>query len=416
MNRRIALFAVAQIAGWSASPSLLADQNVMITDVPDYSWYAGCWGTAAGNLMGYWDRHGLQDFYTGPTAGGVAPLNSSGSNQGIRSMWASKAGFDGRPANKPGHTDDYWQYFYNEDSYSYESTAEDPYILQGRAEHPPDCIADFIGASQNKWRDLDGECSGNIDAFAFNFWDHTGNRRVNFTPPPSNGLPMRDVQSGLKQWAQYRGYDAEVMSQLSDFNPTIQGGPGFTFADLKAEIDAGYPVLLMLQNPYELFRSLRPPQYIPGNPRGNPEIHAMLAYGYVMTDDGQQIVRYRTSWASGDNMFSSWGSDIWQAGMTLRGVITFHPSPKITKTEVVDGGLKLSWDGPNSTLIDSTAGTSYQTHWYSVEKADDLNGEFTAAADPVSDHEITLSIGDDARNAFFRVKVMAPEEAGKPRE
>ena len=42
--------------------SAFAAQNVMITEVPDYSWYAGCWGTAGGNLMGYWDRHGLPDF------------------------------------------------------------------------------------------------------------------------------------------------------------------------------------------------------------------------------------------------------------------------------------------------------------------------------------------------------------------
>src|SRR3954464_10311719 len=83
-----------------------ADQNVTIEGLPDYNWYAGCFGTATGNLMGYWDRNGLPDFYTGPTGNGVAPLNSFGLNQGIRSMWASKGGFDGRPANQPGHADD----------------------------------------------------------------------------------------------------------------------------------------------------------------------------------------------------------------------------------------------------------------------------------------------------------------------
>ncbi|HEV8544568.1 MAG TPA: hypothetical protein VGR78_19435 [Verrucomicrobiae bacterium] len=402
MNHRIALLAAAHLGAWS----VLAAQNVMISDVPDYSWYAGCWGTASGNIMGYWDRHGLPDFYTGPTGDGVAPLNSVGSNQSIRSMWASKAGVDGRPVDQPGHIDDY---FTNGDENSYESTAPDPYKSLGRAEHSPDCLGDFMGASQNKWGDLDGECSGNIDAFAFNYWDHSGHRRVNFTPPPSGGIPGRDVQSGIRTWAKYRGYDAEVSSQLADFNPEVQPGNGFTFEDLKAEIDNGYPVLLMLQNPGELFRNL------PGMPRGNPEIHAMLAYGYVTTDDGQQIVRYRTSWGSGDNMYSIWGPDVWQAGMTLRGVLLFHPAPKITKTEVVEGGLKISWDGPSSTLIDNTAGASFPTHWYGLEKEDDLNGEFTPAADPVSDLEITVSVPYPARNVFFRVKVMTPEQAGKPR-
>src|SRR6185503_16827856 len=87
----------------AAALSLQADSNVYLLEVPDYSWYAGCFGTATGNLMGYWDRHGMADFYTGPTAGGVAPLDNWGANVGIRSLWASKAGFDGRPSNQPGH-------------------------------------------------------------------------------------------------------------------------------------------------------------------------------------------------------------------------------------------------------------------------------------------------------------------------
>ena len=70
--------------------------DVQLTDVPDYNWFAGCFGTASGNVAGYWDRHGFPDFYTGPTAGGVAPLSNCGTNIGIRSMWATKAGLDGR--------------------------------------------------------------------------------------------------------------------------------------------------------------------------------------------------------------------------------------------------------------------------------------------------------------------------------
>src|SRR5262245_40533096 len=162
--------------------------NVMLTGVPDYSWDAGCFGTASGNLMGYWDRHGFPNLYTGPTAGGVAPLTTDGANQGIKSMWASRAGLDGRPADQPGHMDDYWV--------QYESTASDPYVTAGRPEHTPDCIGDFIGLSQNKWTNLNGECDGNIDAFSFVFWDQAGARRVNYTPDPQNGQPVPDIPSG----------------------------------------------------------------------------------------------------------------------------------------------------------------------------------------------------------------------------
>ena len=74
-----------------SSLSLRADSDVYLLEVPDYSWYAGCFGTATGNLMGYWDRHGLPDFYTGFAGGGLAPLRDATiDDQRIRSMWANR--------------------------------------------------------------------------------------------------------------------------------------------------------------------------------------------------------------------------------------------------------------------------------------------------------------------------------------
>lgn len=188
VRSKIISFAAAVLAGPCFA---FADEFVHIVDVPDYTWHAGCFGSASGNLMGFWDRNGFPNFYTGPTAGGVAPLNSYGDNIGIRALWTSRAGFDGRPDDKPGHAEDYWEILDG----SFESTAMDPYVTEGRAEHEADCIADFIGASQNKWADLNGECSGNIDGHAFNFWDRDGGRRVNFTPPDLAGKAVRDIQS-----------------------------------------------------------------------------------------------------------------------------------------------------------------------------------------------------------------------------
>src|SRR5438552_8094616 len=92
----------------SLAGPLFGGGGICLTEVPDYTWYAGCFSTTSGNCMGYWDRHGLPDFYTGPTAGGVAPLDNYGTNNGIFSMCASAAGLDGRPSDKPGHIDDYW--------------------------------------------------------------------------------------------------------------------------------------------------------------------------------------------------------------------------------------------------------------------------------------------------------------------
>ena len=173
-----------------------ADVDVYLTGVPNYDWQYGCFGTAAGNLMGYWDRHGFPDFYTGPTGGGIAPLRNTNSMAGIWSLWASRAGFDGRPAGVYGHVDDYYT--------AYESTATDRYILSNRVEHAADCIGDFIGLNQKRWTNMNGECDGNIDGYSFVFWATNGTKRVNFDPPPQGTNQMKDIPSGLRAWTRFR--------------------------------------------------------------------------------------------------------------------------------------------------------------------------------------------------------------------
>jgi hypothetical protein len=385
---------------------LCAQTDVNLVDVPNYNWYAGCFGTACANLMGFWDRHGLPNFYTGPTAGGVAPLNSCGINVGVLSMTASKAGFDGRPADKPGHMDDYWSTYTvtscgEASAMSYESTAIDPYVLAGRPEHTWDCIGDFIGLSQRKWTNLNHECDGNIDAYSFVYWDTKGNKRTNFTPGAESGLPAVDIQSGLKAWARYRGYDADVFTQLTDFNPNTPAGKGFTFEDLKAEIDAGYPVLLFLQPSSENSRALG------SMSRANPPIHGMLAYGYGTGEAGEQLVRYRTSWGSGPAQeLSFWSASPWQAGLPVRGVVGFHPLPKITSVTVSNGNVTVAWDGPSAQLYDRVAMTTTELHSYEVQKATSLSlMDFTSVTAPTTAHSATIE-NCCGTTAFFRVRLL----------
>jgi len=380
-----------------------AAENVMLTDVPDYSWHAGCFGTAAGNLMGYWDRHGFSDFYTGPTAGGVAPLNNVGFNIGIQSLWASKAGTDGRPYDRLGHVDDYWVRYNHELDLSYESTEPDPYLTAGRPEHQPDCISDFIGASQNRWQNLNGECDGNIDAYAFVFWDATGARRVNFVPPPQGDVPVLDIPSGLRAWTQHRGYDCTVFSQLVDFNPTVPAGQGFTFEGIKAEINAGYPVMLFLQNYNEMSRSLL------GLPRANPNVHGMLAYGYYVSDTGTRYVRYKTSWGgSGDNRMRTWNAFEWEAFLPVRGIIGYRPLPRITGIMRRENTLDIKWDGPSSTLTNMVTGSSTALHKYVVEQSTRIDPtQFTPVSEPSTAREVSLTNCCEGA-AFFRIRLLPP--------
>ena len=386
--------------------------NIYLLEVPDYTWYGGCFGTASANLMGYWDRHGLPDFYTGPTAGGVAPLDSCGVNFGIRSIATTRAGLDGRSTTNFGHIDDYWASYSPQPdcysaSFSYESTAPDPYLVAGRPEHTPDCIGDFIGLSQRKWTNMNNECDGNIDAYSFVYWDLTGNRRTNFVPTSAAGTPARDIQSGLREWTRWRGYDADVFTQLTDFNPNTPSGHGFTFNHMKAEIDAGYPVLLFLQPFNEFSRSMTTRQ--PPMSRANPDIHGMLAYGYYI-EGNNKYVHYRTSWgdSSGlDTKVALWSSGPWEAGLPVRGVILYHPKPKITTFTRTNNDVIFHWEGPQADLYDEQTGTSKVVHRYVVERSFSMTQPFVPVTSPTTDHFATVT-NCCGTTVFFRVRLLTP--------
>jgi len=382
--------------------ALIAQRWVYLTEVPDYDWYAGCFGTASGNMAGFWDRHGLPNFYTGQTAGGLAPLNSRGANVGIRSLWTSKSGVDGRPANQPGHIDDYYS---AGDGVAYDqSTASDPYVLAGRAEHAPDCIGDFIGLNQKKWTNMASECDGNIDAYSFVFWDKTGNRRMNYSHTNTTGQYIPDLQSGYKAWARWRGYDTDVFTQLSSFNPERTTGAGFTYANVKAEIDAGYPVLCFLQQQGVFSRNFsgrNPPM-----PKANPDIHGVMIYGYIenVPEVGvSQGVLIRTSWGSGDNIIMEWSADPWLGLYPPRGVIVVRPKPKITNVTRSGGNVNIAWDGPSSQLYDNLAGTTATVHRYQLERATTLNpANFTPVGPAGTTRTATVP---DSGPAFYRVRL-----------
>ena len=376
-----------------ASAPHVRAQGPYLLDVPDYNWSFGCFGTATGNLAGYWDRNGLPDFYTGPIGGGLAPLGNSGGSFGIQSLWASQAGVNGRPANLPGHVNDYW--------IDYESTAPDPFVTAGRAEHTPDCIGDFIGLNQNRWTNLNGECDGNVDAFSFTYWATNGTRRVNFIPSDAAGTPARDIPSGLRAWARWRGYDADVFSQLTDFNPTVPAGTGFTYEDMKAEINAGYPVLLFLQNFSSYSRVLG------DMGQANPRIHGMLAYGYYeVPSSGIRWVYYRTSWATG--LFSSqWNANAWQAEMPVRGVIGFHPRPKLRSVSRAAGAVTLTWDGPSARLYYQVARTTNYVHRYQAEWTPVVNpANWQAVGSVVSTNRVVTFAEPASATAFYRVRLL----------
>lgn len=361
----IAVSAASTLIGLTHVAAADSPANVWIQDTPAYNWHYGCYGAGSGMLFAYWDRNGYANIYTGPTAGGVAPLVSSGTNEGIVALWASRAGFDGRPTNLYGHVDDYYV--------AYKSTAPDPWISRG-VEHEPDSIGDFIGMNQDKWTNLNNECRGNRDAWAFNFFDTSGARRVNFTPLDPFGNPIPDVQSGWRAFAAWRGYDADSFSQLLDIWSDTPTGAGFTFEDLRREIDAGRPVLLHLQ------------ELAYARDDYNPDVHAVLAVGYEITAAGARNVRVRFGWTANVNVFDikAWSNTVYLYGdppssppLYPRGAIGLHFKSVVTNILIDDGVGAFEWHGPSGVVSDSVAKISWTAIWHVVEAAPSPDARFS---------------------------------------
>jgi hypothetical protein len=199
-----------------------------------------------------------------------------------------------------------------------------------------------------------------------------------------------------------------VFTQLADFNPRTPTGSGFTFEDVKAEINAGYPLLVFLQDYNQFSRNLPPMA------KANPEIHGMLIYGYQEYPElGVNYVYCKTSWASGDRIFYAWSASPWVSDLTVnlavRGVIGYRPKPRIRNIRRTAGQVTIDWEGPSSQLRDAVAQTTTPVHRYQIEKTTALTGPWTPVNTPVT--ELTSTFADCCDQAvFFRVRLLGSNE------
>src|SRR5262249_25000654 len=77
----------------------------------------------------------------------------------------------------------------------------------------------------------------------------------------------------------------------------------------------------------------------------------------------------RTSWGSGDGVIMEWSGGPWLGLFPPRGVIGFHPKPRITSVTRNNGIISVNWDGPASELFDAFAGTATDVHHYQLERS-----------------------------------------------
>jgi PKD repeat protein len=250
---------------------------VVLGSVPAFSWSFGCSATAAAMAAGFYDNNGYPNVYTGPTNGGLMPMNNSswgtvvinGETRDLCPLSATMLNLDGRTTR--GHVDDYWEY--------YGSEGPDPYITNGWTEHThADCTGDFMGTNQSDVGSSDGSTTFTYYVDGSPLYDYTGSE--------PNG---RDGCHGMRLFYESRGY-----SVVQNYTQLIygQGGNtlGFTFEQYMNEIDNGRPVMIHVSG------------------------HSMLGYGY---DEATQLIYLHDTWDYQDHSMV-WGGEY--AGLAQWGV------------------------------------------------------------------------------------------------
>ncbi|MCX5977232.1 MAG: hypothetical protein NTV33_10510, partial [Coprothermobacterota bacterium] len=271
-------------------PAVEVPQNsvagaLSLGNVPAFDWSYGCSATSAAMMFGYYDRTGYPAIYTGPTNGGVCPLDNSvwghthypGVTCGESPISATHNGVDGRATR--GHVDDYW--------IDYGNAGPDPYIANGWAEHSPfDSAGDFMGTNQSKYSSTDGSTSFYYDGSGAPLSDYTGSE-------PGD----RDGCHGMRLFAESRGY--AVLANYTQLIRGVGSNPalGFTFVNYCSQIDAGRPVLIQVNG------------------------HTMLGDGYNTTGN---IVYLHDTWDYSDHQMT-WGGSY--SGMAQWGVTVLQLAP-----------------------------------------------------------------------------------------
>lgn len=197
--------------------------------VPAYDWSYGCSATSAAMIAAYYDRTGYPNMYTGWTNGGVMPMNNSVWGSGECPLSATHLGIESRVTR--GHVDDYW--------ISYGSQGPDPWVGNWPEHTLGDCTGDYM--ETNKWYSSHGF---NTDGGTVFFYDTTG-AQAPATVLKAMGPPYSlEGCVGIKEFYESRGY-----AVTTAYNQYIKGygsnpSLGFTYAQYKAEIDAGRPVMI----------------------------------------------------------------------------------------------------------------------------------------------------------------------------
>ena len=317
-------------------PNITAGINTL--SVPAYDWVFGCAAVSGAMIAAYYDRNGYSNMYTGPTNGGVAPMDSSSwgsfsdgyETYPLNPIIASRNGLDGRTSR--GSIEDYWRYYGN--------TSNDPYITNGWTQHTWTTIGDYMKTSQSAYENSDGSTK----FYTYN----TSGAQLTCDYLVSQGV-TNDGNVGRSQFYKARGYTVEqCYNQLTD---SAASSGGFTFNDFKTQINNGNPVMIHVQG------------------------HTMVGVGY---NDSTNTIYIHDTWDYSTHSMT-WGGSY--SGMTMYAVsiLTLKSiSPPAAPTLISPSG-SVNTRTPQYVWYAAANATGY---WMTIARASDGAYMYNSAVTP----------------------------------
>jgi len=233
--------------------------SIRLSNTTSSDWWYGCSPTTAGMIMAYYDTNGYNGYSYGNLIPGGTATNAFGD-------WPNGSLLRNAIASE-GHQKDFFSatiygYNYGGNSDAYGKSGDD--LTTGL--HSFNCLADFMGTSQDQW----GKSNGSTG----NFYDENGARTFGYSLIAAGNMGLANV--GMEEYVRYCGYDVtSTFTQYADVymqdNYSLE--TGFSFYDYMAEIDAGRPMYLSILDP-------------------NAGGHAIMGFGYQ--EEGQLIEFYNT--------------------------------------------------------------------------------------------------------------------------
>jgi len=254
---------------------------------PTYEWWYGCSPTAAGMLIGYYDREGYNAYsYPNLVPGGVAEPETF---VGPPTAWSALVN---NAIASLGHVSDFYGGDMSGGGVNFGNSGDDA----SPPHHGFDSLADFMGTSQDS--------AGNPNGWT-TFWYWNDGSPFTASDAVTQGVTNNSGMYGIGEYLQYAGYTYTTL--YNQYIDILGLSYGFTFDQYRGEVDAGRPVIVHVED------------------------HSMLGYGYV---DGTTTMLVYDTWApNGQNPGTlAWGGGYPYGSTTLEhyGVTVLALAPSST--------------------------------------------------------------------------------------